>query len=141
ETAVPVYSGVDGEPVPAGTRLRPHFADQVIAQVDWISLVRRLAGECDLFLEVGPGRVLSGLVGAIVGGDAVCLPVASRPGHDRDLNTALALLYASGADIDWDELYAGRLVRPFVPASELRLIENPLEQEFRLDGAPVPVGY
>ncbi len=138
ETAVPVYSGVDAQPVPAGADLRAHFGNQVVAQVDFISLVERLAQDCDLFVEVGPGRVLSGLVNAITGGAPSCLPVASEPGADRDLNMALASLFARGAELAWDELYAGRLVRPFVPASELLFIENPVELPFQVEGPIAP---
>jgi malonyl CoA-acyl carrier protein transacylase/acyl carrier protein/NADP-dependent 3-hydroxy acid dehydrogenase YdfG len=123
-----LLTGVSGGEVPAGTDLRAHFAGQVLAQVDFVSVVRGLAERCDVLVEVGPGAVLSGLARATLGADGPpALPVESEPGADRDLNVVLANLFVRGAELDWDELYAGRLVRPFVPAWELLFIENPLE--------------
>jgi enediyne polyketide synthase len=137
EPSVPLFSGIDGRPVPPGVDLREHFARQVVSRVDFVALVERLAGEVDLLLEVGPGRVLGGLAGAITGADGPrCLPLASEPGADRDLNAALASLYVRGADADWEKLYEGRLVRPFVPASELLFLDNPVERPQSL-AAPV----
>jgi malonyl CoA-acyl carrier protein transacylase/NADP-dependent 3-hydroxy acid dehydrogenase YdfG/3-hydroxymyristoyl/3-hydroxydecanoyl-(acyl carrier protein) dehydratase len=123
-----LVTGMGGREVAAGTELREHFAKQVLAQVDFVSVAKTIAERCDVLVEVGPGGVLSGLVRATVGADGTpCVPVASEPGADRDLNVVLANLFVRGAEIRWDELYAGRLVRPFVPASELCFIENPLE--------------
>jgi enediyne polyketide synthase len=125
---IALLSGMTGREVAAGTDLRAHFADQVLAQVDFVSVVEALAERCDVLVEVGPGGVLSGLARATVGAGGIpCLPVESSPGADRDRNVVLAHLFARGAAIDWDEVYAGRLVRRFVPASELKFVENPLE--------------
>jgi len=128
-TAVPVYSGVDARRIEPGTNLREHAARQVVAQVDFVGLIDRLNQECDLFIEVGPGRVLSGLVTGINVADGVpCFPVAAEPGLDRDLNLVLANLFVRGGEIRWEALYERRLVRPFVPVSDRIFIENPCER-------------
>jgi enediyne polyketide synthase len=133
EPGVSLLTGMGGQEVAAGIDLRAHFADQVLAQVDFVSVVEGLAQRCDVLVEVGPGGVLSGLARATLGtGGIPCLPVASAPDADRDRNVVLASLFARGAAIGWDELYAARLVRPFVPASELKFIENPLELPLEL---------
>jgi enediyne polyketide synthase len=133
-----LVTGIGGREILAGTDLRAHFAGQVLAQVDFVSVAENLAKRCDILVEVGPGRVLSGLVRATVGADGPpSLPVESEPGADRDLNVVLASVFVRGAEIQWEELYSGRLVRPFVPASELRFIENPLELPLDIpDGRP-----
>jgi enediyne polyketide synthase len=139
ETAVPIFSGVDGSEIAAGLDLREHFARQLVSPVDFVTLVRELATRSDMLVEVGPGRVLSGLARAVLGeAGPVCMPVAGEPDRDRDLNAVLAMLFAHGAELDWEGLYEGRLVRPFVPASELRFFESPLERPFpvELESAP-----
>lgn len=123
-----LFSSTDGQAVPAGIDLREHFATQLVRPVDFVALAHRLTEECDLLIEVGPGRVLSGLMGDTVGADPVCLPVAAKPGADRDLNVVLAAAFVRGAAVRWQELYRNRLVRPFVPAHERVFIDNPCER-------------
>jgi len=136
EMTVPLFSSVDGRRPPVGIALREHFANQVLAQVDFVSLVKTLMQNCDLLVEVGPGKVLSGLVSDIAGPNGPpCLPVESKSGLDRDLNVVLAALFVRGSEINWEALYEGRLVRPFVPASERIFIENPLERSFQVSTA------
>lgn len=128
-TAARIVSAVTGAEVAAGTSLRDYFAAQVLARVDFQALVERLRGACDLLIEVGPGRVLSGLVGEIVGeGGPLCLPVAGRAESERDRLVAVAAAFCHGAPVRFAALAEGRLVRPFVPASRRRFIDNPCER-------------
>ena len=142
ETVLPLFSSVDGRQPAPGLVLREHFANQITAQVDFVSLVKTLVQTCDLLVEVGPGKVLSGLVGDIAGPNGPpCFPVESKAGLDRDLNVMLANLFVRGAEIKWETLYEERLVRPFIPASERIFIENPLERPFQVstaDASPAP---
>ncbi len=136
-----MLSSVDGCPVAAGLDLRRHLAAQVTARVEFEAMVRRMAAGCDLLIEVGPGAVLTGLVPGIVGPQGPpCLPVASRPeSADRDLVTVLARAFVLGADIRWGRLYDGRLVRPYVPASERLFLDNPCERPFpEVECEPLP---
>ncbi|BAY46765.1 beta ketoacyl-acyl carrier protein synthase [Scytonema sp. HK-05] len=138
ETPFALFSSLDGRQPAQGLRLREHFANQVVAQVDFISLVKTLVQKSDLLVEVGPGKVLSGLVRDIVGSEQPkCFPVESKAGLDRDLNTMLAALFVHGCEIKWEALYEGRLVRPFVPASKRMFIENPLERPFQVSKTSV----
>ena len=130
-TAIRVLSCMDGKPVRPGAKLKDHFARQVLSQVNFVALVKAMARECDLLVEVGPGQVLSGLVSAITDGKApLCLSVESKPAHDRDLNNLLACVFVRGGKINWPALYENRLVRPFIPASQRKFIENPCEKPF-----------
>lgn len=127
----PCYSCVSGELLESPCDARTLVADQVVSRVNWIELVRTASRACDYFLEVGPGRVLTGLVNAINGPDGTpCLPVASRPEADSDLSIAMATSFTRGAGMDWTAFYADRLVRPFVAASDRAFIENPVEKPF-----------
>jgi enediyne polyketide synthase len=95
-----------------------------------------MAKICDLFIEVGPGRVLSGLANDIMGDSGqVCIPIESSPFMDKDMNKLLASLFIRGIDIDWQGLYEKRLVRPFIPPSERLFIQNPCEHPFDLSAA------
>ncbi|MBW4435287.1 MAG: SDR family NAD(P)-dependent oxidoreductase [Pelatocladus maniniholoensis HA4357-MV3] len=133
EITIQLFSSVDGQQVQPGLKLREHFAHQVTAQVNFVALVGKLAQSCDLIIEVGPGKVLSGLVKDIFEPSSfLCLPVESKPGMDRDLNTVLASLFIHGSEINWEALYEKRLVRPFIPASNRVFIENPCEHPFQV---------
>jgi [acyl-carrier-protein] S-malonyltransferase len=59
----PVYSNVTGEEVKTPDEIRQTLQDQVTATVRWSDCMERmLARGCDLFLELGPGTVLAGLL-------------------------------------------------------------------------------
>ncbi len=138
ETSVSLFSSVNGQPVQSGLNLREHFANQMTAQVDFISLVKAFASECDLMVEVGPGRVLSGLANAITTPrDPLCFSLESKPELARELNTFLGSFFVHGGEVNWEALYENRLVRPFVPASQRLFIENPCERPFQVSAAEV----
>ena len=140
-TRMGLFTSTDGSQVGRGLVLADHFADQVVSQVHFIAMVAAMYGRCDLFVEVGPGRVLSGLVASICGSDGtLCLPVESKPGRDRDLNTLAARLFVRGASVNFPALYERRLVRPFVPANDRLFIDNPCERPFQIDGVTIAEG-
>ena len=124
-----LFSARGGEALGPGAPLRDYFAAQALARVDFRALVQRIHRECDLLIEVGPGRALTGLVAEIVGPEGpLCLPVQSRPRGARDLLTALAAAFCHGAPLRAAALFEGRLVRPFRPARARRFIDNPCER-------------
>ncbi len=105
ETTSLLLSGMDGRRVPLGTDLRQYFSRQVLSQVDFAALLQSVVKACDVMLEVGPGRVLSGLVRQNLGaGGPSCLPVESLAGSDRDLHAILATLFVHRHVINWQEL-------------------------------------
>ncbi|MDQ3200102.1 MAG: ACP S-malonyltransferase [Verrucomicrobiota bacterium] len=61
--AFPVISNVTGERVESAEEIRRTLQDQVTGTVRWTHCMERMLGMgCDLFLELGPGGVLAGLL-------------------------------------------------------------------------------
>ena len=68
EIPAPVVRNVDAELSTRGDEVRPSLIRQVTAPVRWTDCVARMAREgCRTFLEVGPGKVLTGLLKRING--------------------------------------------------------------------------
>jgi [acyl-carrier-protein] S-malonyltransferase len=67
DLAVPLISNVDAAELRTGTEARDALKRQVCAPVRWVDSVRLLADNgVDRFVEIGPGKVLVGLVRKIV---------------------------------------------------------------------------
>jgi [acyl-carrier-protein] S-malonyltransferase len=65
---VPMASNASAELVTTAGDVRRALIGQIASPVRWVEAVRTLIGSgCDSFLELGPGRVLSGLVRQIAG--------------------------------------------------------------------------
>jgi [acyl-carrier-protein] S-malonyltransferase len=63
EAEVPLAANFSGELVSAGEDVRRALIAQIASPVRWVDCVKTLSGAgCTTFLELGPGRVLSGLV-------------------------------------------------------------------------------
>jgi len=63
EAQIPIITNSGAQPVRSAAELREALVRQVTSPVQWVESVRRLVSEgVDTFVEVGPGRVLSGLV-------------------------------------------------------------------------------
>ena len=45
--------------------LKEYFSKQVISPVNFVGIVEAISKECDVLIEVGPGRVLTDLAKAI----------------------------------------------------------------------------
>jgi [acyl-carrier-protein] S-malonyltransferase len=59
----PVISNVTGREVTTLPEIRKTLQDQVTSTVRWVDCMERLMGlECKLFIELGPGAVLTGLL-------------------------------------------------------------------------------
>ncbi len=60
---IPLISNVDAAPVETAAQARDALLRQVPAPVRWEESVRRLISlSCEVFIEVGPGKVLTGLL-------------------------------------------------------------------------------
>jgi [acyl-carrier-protein] S-malonyltransferase len=63
EPRFPVISNVTGQPAETADEIRTTLQDQVTATVRWTDCMERLLERgCELFIELGPGGVLAGLL-------------------------------------------------------------------------------
>jgi acyl transferase domain-containing protein/NAD(P)H-dependent flavin oxidoreductase YrpB (nitropropane dioxygenase family)/NAD(P)-dependent dehydrogenase (short-subunit alcohol dehydrogenase family) len=113
--AIPVWCNTTAEPYPSDPEaVRDTLAAQVAAPVRFVEQVESMyAAGVRVFVEAGPGRVLTGLVGRILGDRphvAVACDAAGEAGLPR-LLLALAELAAAGVPVDTEALWRGRQVR------------------------------
>jgi len=131
-TNINFYSCMSGDQIREEINLREYFAKQVISPVNFVKLVESISKECDLLIEVGPGKVLTNLVKAINKDKGpVCFPVEGTPQDDKDLNIVLAQAFVRNIKINWEELYKNRLIRPFIPVSRRKFIQNQCERPLK----------
>jgi [acyl-carrier-protein] S-malonyltransferase len=79
EPDVPVVCNVDAAAVTSGDAARDALRRQVTSPVRWAETLQFLAAQgVDTFVEVGPGRVLSGLVKRTLGRDVAIYSVDER---------------------------------------------------------------
>ena len=63
DATIPVYANVTAAPVTSGTEIKQLLIKQVTAPVLWEDLIKNMiAGGSRSFIEVGPGKVLAGLI-------------------------------------------------------------------------------
>ena len=88
---IPVYANVNAEPVQTPDDARRLLLEQLTAPVRWTQLVERLVRDYPgaLFVEMGPGNVLTGLMKKIAPG-AECVPC----GTPADVESLLARVAA-----------------------------------------------
>ena len=69
DARIPVYANVTGGPVTRGPEIRELLYQQLTSPVRWEDTIRNMARDgADAFFEIGPGKVLQGLVKRIVPG-------------------------------------------------------------------------
>lgn len=89
EARVPVYTNVDAMPHQEGAQLRETAVAQVARPVLWEATVRHmLESGVTLFVEIGPGKVLTGLVGRIA--PQVARLNVESPEHFADARNLIA---------------------------------------------------
>lgn len=63
DAKIPVYSNVTGNPIQSSEEIRIALKEQLTAAVRWESSIRNMIADgADNFIEIGPGKVLQGLV-------------------------------------------------------------------------------
>jgi [acyl-carrier-protein] S-malonyltransferase len=83
DPVVPLLANADARPITTAAAARDELVDHLTAGVDWVAAVERMtAGGVTTFIEVGPGRVLTGLIKRIVP-DAEALALDDPSAPDR----------------------------------------------------------
>jgi enediyne polyketide synthase len=135
-----IFTTLDGKELTHGTDLIDHLSRQITSPVDFMAMLPNLANVTDILIEVGPGRVLSGLSAANrPPGAKECMPVEPGAEGDRDLNRLLASLFLAGVEVHWTPLYANRLVKPFEEPSRRQFIVNLCETPVEHDDTAIPM--
>mgnify|MGYP006276752327 CR=1 FL=1 len=131
--ALAVHANRDGQPYPAApAAIRERCADHLEQPVDFVAQVEAMwTAGARCFVELGPGRVLTGLVAQILG-DREHAVIATDGGW-RGWLTALGRLWAMGWPVDLASLFAGRVVEAF-DLERNRALPQPA---WRLDGGRV----
>jgi [acyl-carrier-protein] S-malonyltransferase len=64
EGRIPLVANIDARVLREPEELRQELVDQICGSVRWVDVVQTLAGAgVTMFYEVGPGKVLAGLIG------------------------------------------------------------------------------
>lgn len=121
-----VFSTVTGEELAPGTDLAALLRDQITGPVRFTQAVSEAARHVDLFIEVGPGRVLSGLTRVATG-----VPVVALNTDDESLRSLLQVAgaaFVAGAPVALERLFQDRLIRPLEVGQEFSFFASPCEQ-------------
>ncbi len=119
-----VISTVTGSQIGASTCLPELLCRQITAPVQFYPAWQSTESEVDLWIEVGPGKVLSGLVSSM-GGTAISVD-ASGPSL-RGLLTALGATFALGSSWNHHALFGDRFTRPIALDRRPSFFVNPCE--------------
>ncbi|HMP77421.1 MAG TPA: SDR family NAD(P)-dependent oxidoreductase [Kiritimatiellia bacterium] len=119
---VPVYSNVAAEPYPSDSKkVLSLLAEHLIASVRFTEEIEAMYRDgARIFIECGPGNVLTGLTGQILEGRrhlAVATDAKSTRHDLAQLHQALAQLFADGVEFSLDAFFAGREINELDPAT------------------------
>lgn len=132
--AIPVHANLDGGPYPSRPDdIRRRWVGHLEQPVDFVAQVEAMwAAGARCFLELGPGRVLTGLVRQILDGRPY-LAVAADGGM-RGWLAAMAQLWVSGQAVDLTALYQGRPAQSADPAGRSEPMPAP---DWLMDGGRI----
>jgi len=129
-----VYSTISGQLLPARLNLAELLVCQLTSPVQFQAAVEAAAPHADLFIEAGPGVILSGLASEITNVPALSLDAGSESFQSL-LNVAGAA-FALGAPVRLPALFEDRFTKPFKMERPI-FLANPCESAPRMQ-APVP---
>ncbi|GAA2678300.1 MULTISPECIES: SDR family NAD(P)-dependent oxidoreductase [Actinosynnema] len=130
----PVHSTVTGAPLEPDTDLRALLREQITGPVRFHEAAAGLAEHADLVVEVGPGRVLTGLLADIAPGTPA-LAVDTDSASLVPLLTVVAAAHALGAPVRTAPLFADRVVRELPLDGAMTFLASPCETAPELDPA------
>jgi enediyne polyketide synthase len=120
-----VASTITGSYLEKTADLRSLLVRQVTSPVRFMEAVTTAAKDLDLFIEVGPGQILSRLVRDLVDVPIVALDASGA--SLKGLLKATASAFTLGMPINHQALFKGRFTRPFNLDWQPRFFVNPCE--------------
>lgn len=130
---IALFSSINGEKLCSQIKLKEHFSKQIVNSVNFVNLITAIDRECDILLEVGSGKVLSGLSKEIIQKNNSAFSVEAKTQNQSSLNFFLGSFFVNNGIIKWDKLYSNRLIRDFIPTKDKLFIENPCERDFAVN--------
>jgi enediyne polyketide synthase len=121
-----VVSTVTGEVLSPDTDIPALLRRQITDPVRFVEAVSRAAGEVDLFVEVGPGRVLTGLTSRVT--DVPVMALDTDAESIAELLRVLGACYVNGARLTAGDLFDSRFTRPLRVGERHRFLASPCEQ-------------
>ncbi len=121
-----IVSTVLGEALARDTDIPALLRRQITDPVLFAQAMQLAAKDVDLFIEIGPGQVLTGLVQTGTETPAVALNT-----DDESLGGLLrvaAAAFVAGAPVRHEALFAGRLTRPLEIGKEFAFFASPCER-------------
>ncbi|MGD2113608.1 MAG: type I polyketide synthase, partial [Acidobacteriota bacterium] len=125
-----VGSTVTGSVLEADAAVDRLLLRQLTSPVRFVDAVRAVEAEVDLWIEVGPGDALSGLVGRFSDRPAVSLDAGSD--SLRGFLESVGAAFVLGAPVGVRELFADRFTRRLDPDRSPRFLTSPCEEAPRL---------
>jgi enediyne polyketide synthase len=120
-----VISTITGAELATDADLRLLLKEQMTHPVRFSQALKAAVPETDLFIETGPGQVLTALVHQMTDVPIVTLDAAGP--SLQGLLTAIGAAYVMGANVKRDALFAGRFTRPFSLEWQPKFFVNPCE--------------
>ncbi|MFE2407385.1 SDR family NAD(P)-dependent oxidoreductase [Kitasatospora sp. NPDC059408] len=130
----PHASTVTGALLDPDADLRTLLCDQVSLPVRFHEAAAVAAADADLVVEVGPGRVLSGLL-AEIAPDRPVLAVDTDSPSLGPLLRVVAAAHVLGAPVRTEALFAGRLIRALPEDGAMTFLASPCESAPAIDAA------
>jgi enediyne polyketide synthase len=121
-----MVSTVTGEQLAPDTEVPELLSRQVLDPVRFSDAVQVMAADADLFIEVGPGRILGGLAAET----APAVPTISIEADSDSLTglfNAVGAAFTLGASIRPEVLFSDRYTRPFPLDKEFKFLASPCE--------------
>jgi enediyne polyketide synthase len=128
-----VVSTVTGATLAPSEDLNEILVKQVTSPVRFLDAVVEARGRVDLWIEVGPGRVLGNLAEAIGGPSAISTDAGGE--SLVGLLSAVAAAWAAGVAVRPEALFSDRRTRPFSLDWSPRFLANPCESAPRSEDA------
>lgn len=125
-----LISTVTGAELSPDTDIKSLLTRQITEPVQFIQALQAVKDEVDLWIEVGPGQILTGLARSMT--QAPVIGTDACGSSLKSLLSAIGLAFALGAELNVAQLFSDRFTRAFDPYRRPKFFVNPCEM------APLP---